>query len=161
MKNRNKCIVIILAAFCLTGFESGAQSEKSSGPREKQNGPVLHYEETIYPQKLNQGKYAQYHLLIVSSLEEAQKTLAEDRHWAYRMAHNAYKYAGLTKEIIKDEHKEIFVSYSDALSGLLSRIKKKNPSSFYIDELKKDLKKMAGEFKYSFNYEKIKEWIKE
>jgi len=152
-----------LIFFLLCGFEAGEQVEAEKNKQSsslKSDKPVLKYEETIVPQKSSQELYQQYHLLITSSLEEAAETITQNRHWAYRMAENGYRYIKLLDRLLIDKHKGAFDELSKQLQEILNDMKRANLSTPRQKRITEHIEKVAAELEKSFNFKKVKSWIK-
>ncbi|MBU1088126.1 MAG: hypothetical protein KKD05_11505 [Candidatus Omnitrophica bacterium] len=162
MKKYLYLISIIITALFLCGFVAGVEI---GGPDDKQlsepNTPVLEYEETIAAPKSSQELYNQYHLLAVSSLEEAQTSFQENKLWTYRMVHNASKYIKLMQGLALDEYKQEYATVSDIIKPLLSDLKNINLSKFQTIRIKQQLNNIEKQLEADYPWEKVKTWIKE
>ncbi len=149
-----------LVFFLLSGFVAGIEAEKVKNTQAKPSGPILEYDETDVPRESNQDLYHQYHLLVITSLEEASSTLAEDPAWSYRMAQNAYNYIKLLRKLVKDEYKDVFANINNDLNVLMSDMQKRNLTGSKRKKLAKELDALAEALKENFDFGKIQSWIK-
>jgi len=121
---------------------------------------TITYEETISPHRSNVELYQEYHLLIITSLEEAEKTLTDDQYWALRMTQNAYNYLQLLSELLTQkvsaELKELFPEFEN----LINYLKKYNLTEIKKGALKTDLRDLAKLLKQEYNLNKINLWLK-
>lgn len=149
-----------LVFFLLSGFDAGIEAEKIKNNQAKPSGPVFEYEEPDIPQESNQDLYHQYHLLVITSLEEASSALTEDPAWSYHMAQNAYNYIKLFRKLLKEDHKDAFVNINKDLKTLMSRMQKRNLTGSKRRKLVKELNTLAEDLENNFDFEKIQSWIK-
>ena len=149
-----------LVFFLLSGFGAGIEAERIKNNQAKPTGPVLEYEEPVVPRESNQDLYHQYHLLVITSLEEASSALVEDPAWSYRMAQNAYNYIKLLRKLVKDEHRDAFVNINKELKALMSDIRKRNLTGSKRKKLAKELNALAEDLEDNFNFENIESWLK-
>ncbi|MBU4304170.1 MAG: hypothetical protein KJ893_00865 [Candidatus Omnitrophica bacterium] len=143
----------------LTGFTSGIELERSEKHDAEPGGPVLKYEETVYPQKSPKEKYEQYHLLAVTSLEEAKNSLAKNSLWAYRMAHNAGNYIRLLQKLIKEEYRQEIAGVNERLIPLVRQIKKGDLPLVKTKDIENELEHIAKLLENKYSYDKVALWI--
>jgi len=161
MKNLIYIFGLISAALFLCGFESGVTiGDKSDTPKEPTQ-PVLQYEKTVSPAKSNIELYQEYYLLIVTSLKEAQLAMPGNQQWAYRMVHNAYKYAQLQEQLVYAEHQDAFSALKEKFVSLIALLKKNNATSRQLREIDEGLKETASVVEKEFRYETAASWIKQ
>lgn len=160
MKNNFLIILICLTAVFTCGFESGIEVENSTDKPDEPAKPVLSFEKTTYPKKSSKERYLQYHLLVVSSLEEAEVRFGDNRRWAYRMAHNAYNYLRLMEGLLKNEHKKEIIEIKEQLKPVVDKIKKANLTTAQTNYIKDQLQQIAEVIDKSYSIDKVKRWIK-
>lgn len=155
---------ILLFSLCLYGFEVDAESKRILGTKEEKEepaAPILHYEEEpISPVKTNTELYQQYHLLIVSSLEEAQSYLADDQRWAYRMVHNASNYMQLLLDLLNDKDKDNLSQINQDIKQIVLDTKVNNLSEHKKNKIKRNLGGIVRSLEKQANFSKAKAWIK-
>lgn len=151
-----------LAIFLLSGFDSGIEAEKLKDAEAaiESSAPVLKYEEPVVTPESNKDLYLQYHLLVVTSLEESISTLSEDPAWSQRMAKNAYYYIKLMVKLLKVENQDQFIDKSKKLNALILEMNKPNLPRSKIRKQVKALENMAEDWENNFDFENIKSWIK-
>ncbi|MDD5746755.1 MAG: hypothetical protein PHO30_05765 [Candidatus Omnitrophica bacterium] len=152
---------LVSAALSLCGFVSGVPSENKVNTPHGPTEPVLQYEETVTPIKSNPELYQQYHLLIVTSLEEARRAIPGDRQWAYRMVHNAYRYVQLQEKVVRTEHQAVFSGLKEKIEPLLVSLKQKNLTSRQQREIDSDLKQITAVVAKELRYKDVAAWIKQ
>jgi len=158
MKKSISCLLILVTAALLCGFESGIVFEETEPPETV--GPVIEYEETIAPQKSNKELYQQYFLLAVTSLEEAQSALTDNPRWAYRMAHNAYNYMNLLSGLLVEEQKIPFDDLSGELNVVLAKIKRFNLNRSQVIRARDRIKDITAMLEADYDFKKAKIWIR-
>ena len=155
---------ILLFSLCLYGFEADAESKRILGTKEEKEEPavpILHYEEeTVSPQKTNAELYQQYHLLIVSSLEEAQNYLADDQRWAYRMVHNASKYMQLLLGLLHSKDKDNLLQINQDIKQIVLDIKVNNLSEHKKKKIERNIGSIVRSFEKQASFSTAKAWIK-
>lgn len=104
-----------LVFLLLTGFDGGIEAEKLKDAQAINTDRVIEYEEPVVPQESNQDLYLQYHLLMVTSLEESSVSLA-----------NAYNYNKLIINLLKEEHQDIFIKKNEHINALMLDMDKRN-----------------------------------
>ncbi|MCG2712956.1 MAG: hypothetical protein L6416_11635 [Candidatus Omnitrophica bacterium] len=161
MKQFSYLICCGLVFFLLSGFEAGIEAEKLKNDQAEPSAPVLEYEEPVVSRESNQNLYQQYHLLIITSLEEASSTFEEDPAWSYSMAENACNYIKLLGKLLKEEHKDAFVNLNIGLNALMNDLQKRNLAGSRRKKLVKELDALADDLEYNFDFEKIQSWIKD
>ncbi len=162
MKKTLYSISIIITALFLCGFVAGVEiGDPDDNQPSEPTSPVLEYEETIAPTKSNQELYKQYHLLLISSLEEALSSFQENHLWTYRMVHNSYKYVKLLKGLALDDYKSEYGAVLENLKPIISDLKKRNINKSKKMQLKSDLKKIKKKLEQDFAWGTVKEWIKQ
>ena len=160
MKQTLYLICCILSFCLLCGFKAGADIEGSGKRLNTPITPVLEYEETVSASKSNHELYQQYHLLIVTSLEEASNAIIDDEQWAFRMAQSAYKYVALLDNLLDDKRKGTFDVMGRDLKALTLRIKSRRLSTAQKKEIAHNLKILASDLESNFNFKKMRTWIK-
>ncbi len=159
MRKYSFLITVIAVALFLCAFKSGYESDAEKNP-EEHTGPVVTYKETVSPQKSSEELYHEYHLLSITSLEEAQNSIFDDQRWAYRMVDNAYRYLQLLIGLLEDDHKDAFSQISKELKIMLSALKKKNLAEFKKTKINDNLKNIAKLLGKDYKYSQAKPWIK-
>jgi hypothetical protein len=157
-------ISIVTTALFLCGFVAGEEVEKAKDKAKKQavqTTPVLEYQETIAPQKTNQELYQQYHLLAVSSLEEAESSFQENKLWTFRMVQNAVNYTKLLQELVMDAQKKEYTPILERLNPLLTDLKQRSIDRSKTEKIKAELSSVAKTLEQDYSWEKVKAWIKE
>lgn len=150
-----------LVIFLLTGFDSGIEAEKIKDAQVKPTGRVLKYEEPVVLQESNQDLYHEYHLLVITLLEESSDSLSEDPDWSYHMANNAYNYIKLIIKLVKEEHQDIFINKIKDIKALIIDLSKRNIPNSKKQKLSIALNALAEDLEKNFNFEKIQLWIKD
>ncbi len=146
--------------FLLTGFNAGIEAEKIKDAEVKPSGRVVKYEEPVVPQESNQDLYLEYHLLVITSLEESSISLSEDPTQSVYMAENACNYIKLIIKLLKEEHKDVFIKKNEALNALMADlIKPKLPGS-KLKKLSISLNALSEDLEDNFNFEKVQSWIR-
>ena len=168
MKKIYYSTLLILTALAVCGFRVGSESLEDITAKKKASkrdvavdGPVVVYTETVIPEKTPQQLYKQYHLLAVSSLEESVSALDDNKQWAFRMAHNAYKYIKLIQALIVPEKQQEFDILMCDLQPLLDKLKKRNVSSVQQLEIARGIEQISQILDNDFAWEEVKQWIKE
>lgn len=152
------CCILFFCLLC--GFKAGADLEGSDKRSNTPLAPVFEYEETVSVSKSNHELYQQYHLLIVTSLEEASNAIIDDERWAFRMAQSAYKYVALLDNLLDDKQKGTFDVMGRDLKALTSRIKTRRLSAAQKKEIARNLKVLASDLESNYNFKKMRRWIK-
>ncbi len=160
MKQLNYFICCGLSVILLTGFDSGIEAEKVKDIQASPSGPILEYEEPIVPQESTQDLYHQYHLLVITSLEEASSSLAKDPAWSYHMAQNAYNYIKLLRKLLKEEYKDGFVDIIKDLKALMSDMKNRRLSGSKRNKIAEELGALADNLENNFDFGKMQTWLK-
>ncbi len=161
MKKIYYALGLVSAALSLCGFVSGVASDNKRDTPKEPTEPVVKYEETVSPVKSNVELYQQYHLLILTSIKEAQQAMPDNQQWAYRMMHNAYKYVHLQESLVLTEYQNAFVSLKEMIEPLLVLLKTKNPAPHQLREIDEQLKKVASVVDKEFRYKTVASWIKQ
>ncbi|MBU1043696.1 MAG: hypothetical protein KJ915_04775 [Candidatus Omnitrophica bacterium] len=153
---------IIITALFLYGFVAGVEiGDPDDVQLSEPNSPVLEYEETIVVPKTNQELYNQYHLLAISSLEEAQTSFQENKLWTYRMVHNASNYIKLMHALALDEYKQEYTTILESLKPLIADLKNSSKHKYQTAQIKHQLKNIEKELEQDYSWEKVKAWIKD
>lgn len=152
------CCVLFFCLLC--GFQAGVDLEDSDKASNEPVAPVIEYEETVSASKSNLELYQQYHLLIITSLEEASNIVTDDQQWAFRLAQSAYKYVTLLDNLLNDNRKGTFEAVGEDLKALTLSIKSGNLITEKKKRISHNLKAMAKDFKSKYNLKKVQTWIK-
>ncbi|MFH1062439.1 MAG: hypothetical protein V1747_06085 [Candidatus Omnitrophota bacterium] len=162
MKKILYSISMLITALFLCGFVAGVEI---GDPEDKQpaepTGPIVEYIDTIAPYKSSQELYQQYHLLAISSLEEAESSFQENRLWTYRMARNASNYIKLLNGLVIDAKKPKYGEVLERLKPVIDSLKNKNRQEYKAIKFKDELKSIAKTLEQDYSWEKVKTWIKE
>jgi len=159
MKKIIAASITILPLLVLCAFTSGIELERSEKHHSEPSGPVLKYEETVYPQKSPKEQYEQYHLLAVTSLEEAKNSLEKKSLWAYRMAHNAGNYIRLLQKLIKEDYQLEIAGVNERLIPLVRQIKRGHLSLVKTRDIENELGQIAELMENKYSYDKVAAWI--
>lgn len=164
MKNFFITVVVLLIPLCLYGFEVDAESKRILGEKEEKEepaAPILQYEEdAASPLKTNAELYQQYHLLIVTSLEEAEKYISSDQRFAYRMADNASNYMRLLLGLINAKDKSSLSQIDQEIEEIVLNIKAKNLLEYKKKKIKRQLGRIVKKLEKQASFSKAKAWIK-
>ncbi|MFH2144711.1 MAG: hypothetical protein ABII75_01600 [Candidatus Omnitrophota bacterium] len=154
--------VIFLSIMCLfaCGFKSGSDMKYKTETKKPPDAPVYKYEDVIIPQNTPRELYQQYRLIIQTSLEEAAKSIKDNPQWAYRMAHNAYKYMGLLQALIEEKYQDKFSLMHKDMRSAATQLRKSDMSRSEKRRLERELEKMAETLKSDFKLIQVQTWIK-
>jgi hypothetical protein len=166
MKKTGYIFLVILTALFLAGFKAGSetveqtlQKKRAKTTEKPASGPVVEYTETVASEKTPQELYTQYHLLAVSSIEEAVSTFTDNKTWTYRMAHNSLKYVKLLQGLVSEENSGEFSGLLEELKPLVSGLKRRNLTQMQQQVYMDKLKHIAATLEQDFSWEKAKQWI--
>ncbi len=159
MKRKFIFFFIILAAFVNFGFSSG--SEKETAVKKTQNvEPVTKYEEYPKSDKSNQELFQEYHIIIITSLEEAQSAFSENPVWALRMLRDADNYFALLTEMLSEDPGNKFLNVKTELKEVISCIENKNVTEIKKNELRKKTSVINSVLKKELGFPQVKQWVK-
>lgn len=150
------CISLLIL---LSGFEAGIEAEKLKNSQPKSNEPVLKYEEPKPTVKSNQDRFHEYHLLAVTSLEEASESLKENPARALSMAQNSNNYVSLIKKLLNEDNKDLFNDVINKINSFISMINKPNLSDRECKEISKNLRNYSKTLNREYDFDKVKQWI--
>lgn len=162
MKKILYSINIVIIGLCLCGFVAGVEiGDPEDNQPSEPTSPVLEYTDTIAPSKSSQELYKEYHLLAISSLDEAESSFQENQLWTYRMVHNAANYIKLLNGLVMDAQKQEYLEIIERFQPILVTLKNKNLQKYQLIKIQDELKDIAKTLEQDYSWEKAKAWIKE
>ncbi|MCP4649843.1 MAG: hypothetical protein GY853_07185 [PVC group bacterium] len=160
MKNIIKIVLVctVIPVF-LCAYRTTDREENVTQKSEVPTTPIVEYETIPQNHQSPEELYLHYHLIIVTSLEEASTTLDDNQFWAYGMGTNAYHYLELLCELFSPEYQNKLTQISESIAAATAYLKKDNLTQIQKNRVKQKLKDTAKVLDREYSYAKIENWL--
>lgn len=139
MKKSCAGILLVLGWFTLCAFQSAGEDSSAAKAAREEEAPVLRYEQSVVTPAYPEERLQRYHVLVVSSIEDAAETLADSPQWALRMVEDAGHFAALIRDLLAEPYRGEMEKLRDRLQSVCTDMQRRSRTLSEQERLRQQL----------------------